>query len=219
MLTDYIITEDGAFRILKPKTLDERGLVDYITYSPDQLTLGPGESAEVHYSFTLPTDATGPHWAALIVTPKASTEEVSPPESEEEIGLMVDWQICYGYCIIQRSPNPPPPVGRMVAIDVSGGTTEEGGQYLGVGSTFENMCDDILTCQVYMEVRDEQGEAIVRYDFPRGQMVYPRARQIFSHTFEDVAMPAGKYLILCVVDFGGDHLAGAQYMATVGEAP
>ena len=104
----------------------------------------------------------------------------------------------------------------MVAIDVSGDTTEEGGQILTVESTFENMCDDLLTYQGYMEVRDEQGEAILRYDFPVGHSVYPRALRIFSHTFEDVDMPAGKYMILCVIDFGGDHLVGGQYMATVG---
>ena len=216
ILTDYTITEQGRFESFEPGTLGERSLADYITYSPDQLTLEPGESAEVHYSFTLPAGADGPHWAALMVIPEASTEEVTPPESEEGFGFFVHWRIRYVHSIVQRSPSPPPPEGRMVTIDVSGDTTEEGGQILTVESTFENLCDDLLTCQGYIEVRDEQGEAILRYDFPRGAMVYPRAQRIFSHTFEDVDMPAGKYMILCVIDFGGDHLVGAQYMATVG---
>ena len=35
----------------------------------------------------------------------------------------------------------------------------------------------------------------------------------------DDAMSPGEYLVLCIIDFGGDHLVGAQYMATVGESP
>ena len=219
MLTDYTITEQGAFQTLDPGALGERSLAGYISYAPDQITLEPGESAEVHYSFTLPADADGPHWAGLIVTAKAPIEEGTPSESDEGMGLVAHLRIRYVYTIIQRSLTPPPPEGRMVMIDANGSTTEDGGQILTVESTFENLGDAILTYQGYIEARNEQGEAILRYDFPVGHAVYPRARRIFSHTFRDVDMPAGQYLILCVIDFGGENLVGAQYMATVGESP
>jgi len=62
-LKDFVLNEDGAFVELDPGTLGEYSLANYITYTPDQVTLGPGESQTVNYSITLPPDALGPHWA------------------------------------------------------------------------------------------------------------------------------------------------------------
>jgi len=148
------------------------------------------------------------------IAPEVTTQ----PKGEEEIRLAVRFVVNYVYVIIQRELSPSKPAGQMVEITVSG-STEDGKRMLTVRSTFQNLSDDVLGCQVYMEVCDEAGEAILRYDFPPDQVVLPRAQRIFSHTFEDVNMPPGQYLTLCVVDFGGDYLAAAQYLATVKGSP
>lgn len=107
----------------------------------------------------------------------------------------------------------------MTEMEVKGSTTEDGKRMLDVRGAFQNLCEDILVCQVYFEVRNEFGEVILRHELPLDRLVLPHAIRIFSHTFEDVAMSPGEYLVLCIIDFGGDHLVGAQYMATVGESP
>lgn len=219
VLKDFTLTEKGELKTLAPGTLGDHSLAGYITYAPDQMTLEPGQSQRVTYSFTLPADATGPHWVALIVMPEAISTVTAPPEGEEGITLIARFQLNYAFVIIQRPLYPPKSIGQIAEIDVSGNTTREGKKMLAVRSTFQNLCGDILRCQVYMEVRDEAGEVILRYDFPPDRVVFPQAQRIFSHTFEDVNMPLGQYLILCVVDFGGDYLAAGQHLATVTALP
>lgn len=217
-LKDFTITKEGGFIVLEPGTLGEHSLANYLTYSPQSMELKPGESQMVHYSFTLPSDATDPHWATLIVSPEIPTQTITRTEEEEGIVFVVNLQLNYAFIIIQRELNPPEPAGQMVGIDVSG-SAEDDQKMLTVWSTFQNLCDDVLGCQVYMEVRDEAGGTILRYDFPPDRMVLPNTQRVFSHAFDDVDMPPGQYLILCVVDFGGDYLAAGQYLATITALP
>ena len=217
-LNDFMLTEEGTVTTLEPGATGDRSLASYIDFSPDTITLDPGESQEVRYSFTLPTDVTGPHWAVLVVTPEASAEEL-PQSEEEDIAFRVLWLVRYVHGIIQRPTNPSKPEGRMIAMHTDTSNTEEGDTNLTIRASFENTGESILMCQTYIEIRDQMGEIVLRYDFPKDTMVLPEAKRIFSYTLDSSDLDPGQYLILCVVDFGGDQLVGGQYMATVGESP
>lgn len=219
VLKDFILDEEAAFIALEPGTMGDHSLANFITYDPSRMTLEPGESQMVRYSFTLPMEAPGPRWAALIVSPEAPEEAPIQPEGEEGVALVVRVIIKHAFIIIQRELNPPEPAGQMIGIDVSGKITEEDTHLLTVRGAFQNLCGGILVCQVFIEVRDAAGKVILRHDFPPDRMVLPNARRIFSHTFEDVDMPPGQYLILCVVDFGGDYLVAAQFLLTITAPP
>jgi len=217
-LKDFRLDEEATFITLDPETIGDHSLSPYILYSPEGITLAPGESQAVHYSFTLPMDVAGPHWAALIVTPETSTESLPQPE-EDGVALVVHYKFCFAAVIIQRPLNLGKLAGQVVSMDAGESATEDGREMFTVQSLFENLCENILECQVHFEVRDQTGEAILDCHLPPDRLVFPGTRRAFSYTFEDVAMPPGNYLVLCIVDFGGEHLVGAQYMATVGESP
>lgn len=215
LLNDFVLDEEGGLTALEPGTLGERSLAPYLTYSPTNLVLSPGETKMVRYSISLPPDASGPHWATLIITPEAPVE-VPTEMGEGELAFVVKYRLMYAFTIVQNPPGSSKPLGQMVGIEVKG-ETREGKKLLTVRGAFQNLCEEILACKVYFEVRDESGEVILRHDLPRERLVLPNSVRVFSHTFEDVEMPPGQYLILCVVDFGGEYLAAGQYLATVKE--
>ncbi|HAF71041.1 MAG: hypothetical protein XD60_1249 [Acetothermia bacterium 64_32] len=216
-LCDFTLTETGGFITLDPGTLGERSLSPYLRYSPERLTLEPGEAREVSYSFTLPPEATGPHWVALVVTPEATQEVEVEAEGGEGLGLTVQIEASYAFTLIQRPPNPPTPAGQVVKMEVKGATAEDGSRQVMVAVAFQNLVEDVLRCKVYFEIRDAQGTTIASYEMPEERVVLPGALRVFTHTFEGLEMPPGEYLILGVVDFGGDYLAAGQYLATVRE--
>jgi len=216
-LFDFLLGETGEIITLEPETLGERSLSSYITYSPEQMTLQPGESRSVTYSLTLLSETNGPCWATLVVTPDEPEEvPVELPETEG-ITFIVRLHTQYLFTIIQRPLNPPTPAGQMVEVDVKGAAADDGTRQVTIAATFQNLVDDVRRCKVYFEIRDPEGEMLARYEEPRDLVVFPTAVRVFNHTFEGLEMPPGKYLILGVVDFGGDYLAAGQYLATVSE--
>jgi len=132
------------------------------------------------------------------------------------VGLVVHFQLNYAITIIQCPRNSPKPEGQIVAMDVRGSKQDEKNA-LTVEGMFQNISDAVLQCQVYIECRGPAGETLFRYDFQPDRLVLPQAERIFSHTFGEVDMPPGQYLVLCVVDFGGDYLAAGQYQVAVAE--
>ncbi len=214
---DFILGERGAFTTLFPGSLGDRSLAEHMVYSPERMTLEAGASRTVNYSFTLPQEASGPHWATLVVTPESPEEVEMEPEDEAGLGFVVQLEVAYAFTIIQRSPSPPTPAGQVVGIEVRGATADDGTRELTVETAFQNLADDIARCTVYFEVRDPDGTTMARHEVSRERAVLPGALRIFSHTFTALDMPPGEYLILGVVDYGGDALTAGQYLATVRE--
>ncbi len=214
---DFLLGETGTFTTLLPGSLGDRSLAEHMVYNPERMTLEAGASRTVNYSFALPQEASGPHWATLVVTPESPEEVEMEPEDEAGLGFIVRLEVAYAFTIIQRSPSPPPPAGQVVGIEVSGATAEDGTRELTVETAFQNLADDIAQCTVYFEVRDPEGATLARHEVPRERAVLPGALRIFSHTFTGLDMPPGEYLILGVVDYGGDSLTAGQYLATVRE--
>jgi len=99
LLKDFVLDEEGGLFALEPGSTGDHSLANYITYTPESMVLEPGESQHVSYSFSLPADATGPHWATLIVRLETASEAVAQP-GKEGIALQVRFQINFAFVII-----------------------------------------------------------------------------------------------------------------------
>jgi len=216
-LFDFMLGENGEFTTLIPGTLGERSLAEHILYRPERMTLEAGESRTVNYSFTLPPESTGPRWATLIVTPESPEEMEMEPEDEEGLGFIARLKVAYAVPVILRSPSRPTPAGQVVGMEVNRETEEDGSQRLTVETEFHNLAEDVARCRVYFEIRDPEGATLARHEVEHDRVVLPGTLRVFSHTFTGLEMPPGDYVILGVVDFGGQHLTAGQYLATVRE--
>ncbi|MEM3433681.1 MAG: hypothetical protein QXQ66_10040 [Candidatus Hadarchaeum sp.] len=215
-LADFIFDENGELIVLEPGTLGNYSLSPYIVYSPERITLGPDETCNVRFTFSIPLGATGPHWTALVVSPE-QREEVTVEKPGEGLAFLVRLSWTYFFTIVQAPPNSGSPAGQIIGMDVRGVTAEDGSRKVTASLTFQNLVEDVLRCKVYFEVRNARGDKLARYDIPLEMLVLPRMVRIFTHTFEGLNWAPGQYLILGVVDFGGEYLAAGQYVATVKE--
>jgi len=217
-LVDFMFDEKGNIFALEPGTIGDQSLSPYVTnYSPENTVLGPGESCKVRFSLTIPLEAIGPHWAAFVVSPEKVEDAEIEKKTREGLAFLVRLNWTYFFTIVQSPPSSEPPAGQVIGMEVQGATGEDGSRKLTVTLTFQNLVNDVLRCKVYFEVRDAAGERLVRYDFPHEMMVLPQMVRNFHHTFEGLNWDPGEYLILGVVDFGGDYLAAGQYLAMVRE--
>jgi hypothetical protein len=217
VLKDFSLTETGGLSLEDIGLIKDHALAEYIDYTPEELSLQPGDTGQVSYRINLPEGLQGLHWAAFVIRPQETTQQTVETPSEEGFLFKVNVQVQYVFQLIQYPVNPPTPEGRVLTIQVSGAKGGNGEKSLTVSTTFENTSQTVLRCQVYMEVRDSTGDRILRYDLPENQLVLPETQRIFSHTFQDVDMGPGQYLILAVIDYGGEHLVAGQYKATIAE--
>ncbi len=214
---DFLLGETGAFITLMPGSLGKNSLADHITFTPERMTLEAGATRRVSYTISLPPEAHGPRWATLIVTPESTEEVALESDDEGALGFLARLEVSYGFSIFQREPDPPAPAGQVMDMRVRGVLEEDGTRQLLIETTFQNLSEDVARCTVYFEIRDPEGETLARHVVPSERVVLPGARRVFSHAFEGLEIPPGEYLILGVVDFGGDHLTAGQYIANVRE--
>jgi hypothetical protein len=212
-LLDFSFDEQGRIIELDPGSLGGRSLCPHIEYSPTHMSLQPGETSQVRYEVAIPADATGPHWAALVVAPE-NTAEVE--EEAEGMAFRVELHSQYFFTIIQN-PLDSPPAGQVAGMDVRGATAQDGTREITLAVTFQNLGESVLFNTVRYAIRDPQGDTIAQFEEPRPLTVFPSTPRIFAHTFTGLELPPGEYLILGIVDFGGDYLAAVQYLATVHE--
>lgn len=215
-LADFLFGEMGGIDALEPGTLGDYSLSPYITYTPEHMVVGPGESKRVTFTFDIPAEAPGPHWAALIVMPE-TREEVELEQEDEGFEFLVRLGWHYFFTIIHSPPDAGLPLGQVVGMDVRGATAEDGSKRLTVNVAFQNLVEAVARCTVYFEIRDPEGGTLARHESEHERFALPGAMRVFSHTFAGLDMPPGEYLILGVVDFGGEHLTAGQYVATVRE--
>jgi len=212
-LLDFSSDENGRIVELDPGSLGNYSLCSYVDYSPTHISLQPGDTCDVRYEVALPSEATGPHWAVLVVTPDEAAEV---QQETEGIAFRVELRSQYFFTIIQNPLNSPP-AGQVSGMDVRGATAENGTREITVAVTFQNLGESVLFNSVRYVIRDPQGDTITQFEEPRQLTVFPSITRVFTHTFTGLEMPPGEYLILGVVDFGGDYLAAGQYLARVRE--
>ena len=212
-LVDFLSDENGRIMELDPGSLGNYSLCSYVDYFPTHISLQPGETSDVRYEVALPSEATGPHWAALVVTP----DEAAEMQGENEgIAFRVELRSQYYFTIIQNPVNSAPS-GQVSEMDVRGATAENGTREVTVAVAFQNLGESVLFNSVRYAIRDPQGDTIAQFEEPSQLTVFPSVTRVFTHTFTGLELPPSEYLILGIVDFGGEYLAAGQYLATIRE--
>ena len=209
-LQDFLYGEKGGVVILDAGSLGERSLAETFSFSPEQLVIPPGEKATVHYEFTVPGEGSAPHWIGLIVKEAEQAGEGDAGDAGG-MGFVMNVEVQYLFMVIQMCADAcPEKEARLTALDVDGLVNEETEERSVVTrATVENTSDRVLACTGYVEIRGPTGESIVRQEIPQFTML-PEAIRIVERRFDEDLFGDDQYIVIYVIDFGGESLIGGQ---------
>jgi hypothetical protein len=202
-LADWDRSIDGENRFFEPGTLP-RSSAGWITLSPTQFELGPGEMREVRFTVTVPEGVEGTYWAAILV-------EGAPREVEISEGTTIIVRKRFGIKVYETPPGTGRRDGRILKL-----------QRLGFNPltfliAFENTGTLDLQVSGEVEVIDSQGQMVE--EIPVAQFpILPGAVREVRAVGTAPRPAAGRYYALAVLDFGSpDYLPAGQLIFDIPE--
>lgn len=204
-LADWDRDINGENRFYPPGTLP-RSAANWLSVSPLRFDLTPNEQKEIRFSIKIPSDIAGTHWAAIMVEAAPKQTQPQPP------GTTVVVRRRFAVKVLETPPGTGTKDGRITLIDVRGLNPPN------IFLEFENR-GTIHTPEVKgrIEIRDEKGTTLEKLDvesFP----TLPGAKRLLKVTSarkKGDLLPPGKYLILAILDYGGESLAGGQFVLKI----
>jgi P pilus assembly chaperone PapD len=204
-LADWDRDITGENRFYPPGTLP-RSAAPWLSVSPLRFDLEPNKQQEVRFSIKVPSDIAGTYWAAIMVEAAPKQTRPQPP------GTTVIVRRRFAVKVLETPPGTGTKDGRIALIDVRGLNPPN---YL---VEFENR-GTIHAPRVTgrIELRDEKGTLLEKLDlesFP----ILPGAKRLLKVTSarkKGDLLPPGKYLVVAVLDYGGETLAGGQFVLRI----
>lgn len=189
-LVDWYRTPKGGLQFLPPGAV-ERSCADWLLYSPTSVTLKPGESRQVSVEIEVPQDASGDHWAMLLVT-----EVAEKIEDEETVSTRIT--VNYAIKILQRDPEGGQKDAKITGIEMA--DTHP----LKLTVSYSNTGSSHLMTTGTVDIRDLQGETVREYEIDEFPALPGEESEITVESFEP--LEPGQYYAVVIMDFGGDHL-------------
>ncbi len=204
-LADWDRDITGENRFYPPGTLP-RSLAPWLSVSPLRFDLAPNEQREIRFSIKVPSDIAGTHWAAIMVEAAPKQPQPQPP------GTTIVVRRRFAVKVLETPPGTGTKDGRITLIDVRGLNPPN------IFIEFENR-GTIHTPEVKgrIEIRDDKGAPLEKLEvesFP----ALPGAKRLLKVTSarkKGDLLPPGKYLILAILDYGGESLAGGQFVLRI----
>lgn len=204
-LADWDRDINGEHRFYPPATLS-RSAADWLNVSPLRFDLAPNEQKDIRFSIRVPKEVDGTYWAAIMVEAAPKQTQPQPP------GTTVIVRRRFAVKVLETPPGTGTKDGRITLIDVRGLNPPN------IVIEFENR-GTVHTPEVKgrIEIRDEKGTPLEKLDvesFP----TLPGARRLLKVTSarkKGDLLPPGKYLLLAILDYGGESLAGGQFVLRI----
>jgi len=191
---------------------EPRSLLPWITFSPDHLTLQPGETGQVSYEIKVPTDATlsGSYWATIFVSNANASATLPVQPSEAGVGMGINIQFRYA---------------TFLSVTIKGTDTrelkftelklEQNGPWFDVTAAIQNTGNSIARPATWLEVRDTAGVTVYRGESSPCN-VLPESTRLQKYEVRQ-PLPAGEYLLMAIADYGAPKLIAAQGRMKVDE--
>ena len=211
-LCDWLRDLAGVNRFCEEAGEVARSATSWVEVGPREFTLNPGESQEVRVTLAAPEAAPdgspldGSYWTAVMV------EAVPPSEGGEQPGTEVVVKRRFGLKIVATIAGTGRLEGQIVALE------RHGLNPLWLTLDFENRGTlNIPEVQGRVEVRDVRGETLETIPLEPFPVLPGYARRVIAASVRPPGerLPAGDYIVLAVLDYGGEALVGAQLLLRV----
>ena len=185
---------------------EPRSFVGWMTFSPERMTLEPGETREVSYEVSIPDDWSleGSYWGVLVIEPIASEEPdvTAPVEGEMSIGVNIVWR--YAIQIFATIADTEILQATFTSMNME---PAEGG--LNATAVFQNDGNTFIRPKVWLELRNAAGEVVYTQEH-KEQTVLPESARDFVFELRDPPVESGEYLVMIIGDYGAQNFIAAQ---------
>jgi len=201
-LGDWLTDEDGEVKYFTPGTIS-RSCADWVTVSPNLVTLQPNEAASINVTILVPEDDAATKWAVLFV--QSAVEQTGAAAIDKDVQMGVQLSLRIAVPIYQS-----PASNKLYKGTIEGLTqkiSETGDR------TFDtqviNLGDKILNCKVYFVVSNLETAEEFTSD-PLEFSLLPESNKKLEYTL-DQKLEKGKYSVAAILDYGfNDELEGIQ---------
>lgn len=203
-LADWDRDINGENRFYQAGALP-RSAAGWLSLSPTRFDLARNEQKEVKFSLRVPRDIEGTYWAAILV-------EASPKPAQPQPGTTVIVRRRFAVKVFETPPGTGKRDGRITMLDVRGLNPPN------IWVEFENRGTiHIQKVSGRIEIRDDKGATVDKIEFESFPTLPGAKRQlkITSNRKRGDLLPPGRYAVLAVMDYGGESLAGGQYLLRV----
>jgi len=187
----------------------ERSCSLWVTLSESQLEVPAKGAVSVKYSFTVPDGTAGSYWTFIMVEGEKAPEK--PVREDDKVQFMVNTQFRYAVRLFVNVGRRGAMQGKINRVEI--GRPAEKGPFkdapLATKVVFENYGDFLLKPQGYVEIRNMDGEVVVRTEVPPRFYVIPGHERWIEAPI-DKQLADGDYLALAVLDFGGESLVAGE---------
>jgi hypothetical protein len=201
--TDYLFRASGE-TFYDEAGASWRSNADWISVSPQWLTVPARSNASVHYSVKIPDDPglNGSYWSMVMVEPLESTSQTVKDENgDARVGLTT--LVRYGIQVVTDIGDT---ASREIRFQDSRLVDSEGRRLLEID--VENTGEAWLSPFLSLELYDKDGSPLYHFD-GRQQRIYPGCS--VRHTIDLTGVPQGVYKAVAIVDNRDEHVFGAQY--------
>lgn len=192
---------------------DARSLAAWTKFTPEQITLQPGESQQVSFEIRVPADAAlkGSYFTTLFVSNAEAAEKVLAQAPAGGVGMGINMLFRFATFLAVTIEGTEAPEMSFTKIDVV-----QDGPWFNVTAALKNSGNTVAHPSSWLELRDESGKAV--YTSERNpRFVLPESSRLIRFEVRQ-PVPAGAYLLMVVADYGAPKLIGAQGRMTIDEA-
>lgn len=203
-LADWDRDLHGENRFYPPGTLP-RSAAGWLSVSPLRFDLARNEQKDVRFSLRVPRDIEGTYWAAILV-------EASPKQTQPQPGTTVVVRRRFAVKIFETPPGTGRRDGRITMLDVRGLNPPN------AWIEFENRGTvHVQRVSGRIEIRDERGSTVDKIEFDSFPTLPGAKRQlkVTSGRKKGDLLPPGRYAVIAILDYGGESLAGGQYILRI----
>jgi hypothetical protein len=206
-LGDWVrIPGQGDYAPVEGVTNEPRSLIAWMTFTPDSMTLQPGEKRNITYEVNVPDDWTleGSYWDLVFIEGIPTEEASAAPSASEQVAIGINTVFRYAIHVFATIQDTEIRAATFTTLNME---AMEGG--FKATARFQNNGNTFIRPKVWVELHDAAGEVVFTQDHPE-QTVLPESTRDFAFELKDLTIPSGEYLVLIMADYGAQNYVAAQ---------
>ncbi|MGE5558668.1 MAG: hypothetical protein ACM3WV_08655 [Bacillota bacterium] len=192
---DWYLKSTGEMVCLQPNSL-KRSAAGWIRFEPANFVIPAGGRQKVKFTVTVPENAEGGYWSLIFF----QTVQAAP---KNKTALTISGRLGVTFHIATGNP-----VAKVQLNQLKLSWNLSKRKITGTVK-LSNVGNVLLHYQGRLEIRDLSNKIVARTVIQKSA-VLPESYRTISLVCSGGPLPRGKYMALAIIDYGGDHLAGAQ---------